>query len=116
MDDHGEPVHGSMYRYLWSNGPKEASLEFPDYTFEDHFGKPIPSFPPREVLFDYLKGNRNNTTLWFDFRLHIVAKINILSKNSHIENPNFYKIHLSEIPIFTKFTTQKSQFSQNPPF
>jgi len=54
-DEHGEPVHGSMYRYLWSNGPKEA-LEFPDYTFEDHYGKAIPSFPPREVLFDYLQG------------------------------------------------------------
>jgi len=54
-DEYGEPVHGSMYRYLWSNGPKEC-LEFPYYTFEDHYGKPIPSFPPREVLFDYLKG------------------------------------------------------------
>jgi len=54
-DEHGEPVHGSMYRYLWSNGPKEA-LEFPDYTFEEHYGKAIPSFPPREVLFDYLQG------------------------------------------------------------
>ena len=54
-DEHGEPIHGSMYRYLWSNGPKEA-LEFPDYTFEDHFNKAIPSFPPREVLFDYLQG------------------------------------------------------------
>lgn len=54
-DEHGEPIHGSMYRYLWSNGPKEA-LEFPDYTFEDHYGKAIPSFPPREVLFDYLQG------------------------------------------------------------
>ena len=51
----GEPVHGSMYRYLWSNGPKEA-LEFPDYTFEKHYKRAIPSFPPREVLFDYLKG------------------------------------------------------------
>ena len=55
LDEHGETVHGSMYRYLWSNGPKEA-LEFPDYTFEEHFGKAIPSFPPREVLFDYLQG------------------------------------------------------------
>merc|ERR1711892_1261575 len=55
MDEHGETVHGSMYRYLWSNGPKEA-LEFPDYTFEDHYGRAIPSFPPREVLFDYLQG------------------------------------------------------------
>ena len=31
-------------------------MEFPHYTFEQHFGKAIPSFPPREVLFDYLKG------------------------------------------------------------
>ena len=23
-DEHGEPVHASMYRYLWSNGPKEC--------------------------------------------------------------------------------------------
>ena len=22
-DEHGNPCHGSMYRYLWSNGPKE---------------------------------------------------------------------------------------------
>ena len=55
IGDYGIPVHGCMYRHLWSNGPKEA-LEFPDYTFDDHFGKPISSFPPREVLLDYLKG------------------------------------------------------------
>ncbi len=54
-DQYGEPVHGSMYRYLWSNGPKEC-LEFADYSFEEHFGKPIPSFPPRAVLTDYIKG------------------------------------------------------------
>ena len=55
LDEHGEPVHGSMYRYLWSNGPKEC-LEFADYSFEEHFGKPIPSYPPRAVLWDYIKG------------------------------------------------------------
>jgi trimethylamine monooxygenase len=54
-DENGEPVHGSMYRYLWSNGPKEC-LEFADYTFEEHFGKPIASYPPREVLWDYIRG------------------------------------------------------------
>ena len=48
LDQHGEPVHGSMYRYLWSNGPKEV-LEFADYTFDQHFKQPIPSFPPRDV-------------------------------------------------------------------
>jgi trimethylamine monooxygenase len=55
LDEYGEPVHGSMYRYLWSNGPKEC-LEFADYSFEEHFGKAIPSFPPREVLHDYITG------------------------------------------------------------
>lgn len=54
-DAYGDPVHGSMYRYLWSNGPKEC-LEFADYTFDEHFGRPIASYPPREVLWDYIKG------------------------------------------------------------
>ena len=54
-DEYGEPIHNSMYRYLWSNGPKEG-LEFADYTFEEHFGKNIASYPPRAVLFDYIKG------------------------------------------------------------
>lgn len=55
LDQHGEPVHSSMYRYLWSNGPKEG-LEFADYSFEEHFGKQIASYPPRAVLFDYIEG------------------------------------------------------------
>jgi quercetin dioxygenase-like cupin family protein len=55
LDQYGEPVHGSMYRYLWSNGPKEG-LEFADYSFEEHFGRPIASYPPRAVLFDYIQG------------------------------------------------------------
>lgn len=55
LDEHGEPVHNSMYRYLWSNGPKEG-LEFADYSFEEHFGKQIASYPPRAVLFDYIEG------------------------------------------------------------
>lgn len=52
---YGEPLHGSMYKYLWSNGPKEC-LEFADYTFTEHFGQAISSYPPREVLFDYIEG------------------------------------------------------------
>lgn len=44
-----------MYQGLWSNGPKE-DLEYPDYTYDEHFGKAISSYPPREVLYDYLKG------------------------------------------------------------
>ena len=55
VDEFGEPVHNSMYRYLWSNGPKEG-LEFADYTFDEHFGRPIASYPPRAVLYDYIEG------------------------------------------------------------
>lgn len=55
LDEHGEPVHCSMYRYLWSNGPKEC-LEFADYSFDEHFTRPIASYPPRAVLWDYMKG------------------------------------------------------------
>jgi len=58
LDQNGEAVHGSMYRYLWSNGPKEC-LEFADYSFEEHFGEPIPSYPPRAVIKDYIEGRIN---------------------------------------------------------
>lgn len=55
VDENGEPVHCSMYRYLWTNGPKEG-LEFADYPFEEHFGKQIASYPPRAVMVDYIEG------------------------------------------------------------
>jgi len=61
-DQYGDPVPNSMYRYLWSNGPKEC-LEFADYSFDEHFKQPIPSFPPREVLYDYILGRAKNGNL-----------------------------------------------------
>ena len=72
LDEYGEPVHCSMYRYLWSNGPKEC-LEFADYSFEEHFGKQIASYPPREVLWDYIKGRVEKTAVrdWVRFRTSI---------------------------------------------
>ena len=68
VDEYGEPVHGSMYRYLWTNGPKEG-LEFADYSFEEHFGKQIASYPPRAVMFDYIEGrvNKANVRPWIRF-------------------------------------------------
>jgi trimethylamine monooxygenase len=75
VDEHGNQCHGSMYRYLWSNGPKEG-LEFADYTFEEHFGKPIASYPPRAVLFDYIKGRVEKAGIrdWIKFD-HIVRDV-----------------------------------------
>ncbi len=73
LDQHGEPVHGSMYRYLWSNGPKEC-LEFADYSFDEHFGRAIPSYPPREVLFDYIKGRVEKSDVRKHIRFNTVAR------------------------------------------
>ena len=55
VDSHGEPQHCGMYRDMCTNTPKEC-VELPEYTFQEHFGKPLPSFPPRAVLLDYLRG------------------------------------------------------------
>ena len=74
LDEFGEPVHGSMYRYLWSNGPKEG-LEFSDYSFEEHFGRQIASYPPRAVIFDYIEGRvkKANVRDWIRFRTPVRA-------------------------------------------
>ena len=53
VDEYGESVHGSMYRHLWINAPKEV-LEYPDYTFKEHSEKNYPSYIPREYIYDYL--------------------------------------------------------------
>ncbi|PWE33781.1 potassium transporter [Maritimibacter sp. 55A14] len=68
VDEAGYPCHGSMYRYLWSNGPKEG-LEFADYTFDEHFEREIASYPPRAVLFDYIEGRVKKADVrdWIQF-------------------------------------------------
>ena len=42
-----------MYKNLWSNIPKET-VEFPDYTFEQHFKKEVPTYLPRSDLLQYI--------------------------------------------------------------
>ncbi|WP_027020821.1 NAD(P)-binding domain-containing protein [Corynebacterium sputi] len=75
-DAFGEPVHSSMYRNLWSNGPKEG-LEFADYTFDEHFGRPISSYPPRPVLWDYINGRLEKSDVkQFVKFAHVVRWVN----------------------------------------
>lgn len=73
LDENGEPVHSSMYQFLWSNGPKEC-LEFADYSFDEHFGRPIPSFPPRAVLYDYIVGRAEKNDIRKYIRFNTVVK------------------------------------------
>mmetsp|Transcript_18729 Transcript_18729/g.52351 ORF Transcript_18729/g.52351 Transcript_18729/m.52351 type:complete len:774 (+) Transcript_18729:153-2474(+) len=44
-----------MYDGMWINAPKEV-FEFEDYTFDEHFGKPMPSFLTRRQVLGYLEG------------------------------------------------------------
>ena len=43
----------NMYEALWTNGPKEA-IEFFDYTFDEHFGRGLPMYMPRQLILDYM--------------------------------------------------------------
>ena len=85
-DQYGDPVPNSMYRYLWSNGPKEC-LEFADYSFDKHFGKAIPSFPPREVLYDYIVGRAKSGNLKDKVKFN-TRVINTIFKNEKFGNSN----------------------------
>ena len=54
-DEYGELVHSTMYPQLVTNVPKEC-MEYPDYSFQQHFGKSLPSYVDATTLRDYLEG------------------------------------------------------------
>ena len=95
VDGTGNSCHGSMYRYLWSNGPKEA-LEFADYSFDEHFGRAIPSYPPRAVLWDYIVGRAKKAGIRDDIQFNTlvrdvrystgIGKFTVTSRNSETDS------------------------------
>ena len=99
-DQYGEPVHGGMYRYLWSNGPKEC-LEFADYSFEEHFGRPIPSYPPRAVLHDYIKGRINKSGVGSYIKLNTVVRW-----VSYSEKTGKFSVTIKDLPSDTISTEE----------
>ena len=123
-DDMGEPVHCSMYRYLWSNGPKEC-LEFADYSFDEHFGKPIASYPPREVILDYIRGRLAKSNFrekikfrtpvrWVSFdkqkNLFLVTVEDLVNKKTYTEEFNYIvnacgHFHTPNVPEFEGLAT-----------
>ena len=112
LDAHGEPVHSSMYRHLWSNGPKEC-LEFSDYSFDEHFGRPISSFPPREVLFDYIKGRVEKSDVRKYVRFNTVARHTSYNEATQeftltVED---LKTNLTETHVFDKLVVATGHFS-----
>ena len=53
VDQYGDPVHRSMYQFLWSGAPKE-SIETKKYTFDEHHKQHLASYPPRFMILNYL--------------------------------------------------------------
>ena len=95
-DDVGD-CHGSMYRYHQTNGLNEF-LELEDYSFLEHFGHLITSYPPRAVMLDYLKGwtkkmggdecitlNRKVTSVTYDDGLFTVVSHDTTTDARHID-------------------------------
>ncbi|TFC29328.1 NAD(P)/FAD-dependent oxidoreductase [Cryobacterium sp. TMT1-3] len=112
LDAHGEPVHTSMYRHLWSNGPKEC-LEFSDYSFDEHFGRAISSFPSREVLFDYIKGRVEKSDVRKYVRFNTVARHTTYNEETQeftltVED---LKTNLTETHVFDKLVVSTGHFS-----
>lgn len=85
LDEHGEPVHTSTYRNLWSNAPKEC-LEFADYSFDEHFSKPVPSFLPREAIKDYITGRATKSNV----RRYIRFSTAVRCVHWHADHEQFY--------------------------
>ena len=74
---------GGLWHYTWRTGPRRvrgagalqhvpvpvgrtgrrSPWSFGDYSFEDHFGKPIPSFPPYAVLNSYILGRAERSDI-----------------------------------------------------
>ena len=95
-DDVGD-CHGSMYRYHQTNGLNEF-LELEDYSFLEHFGHLITSYPPRAVMLDYLKGwtkkmggdecitlNRKVTSVTYDAEMFTVISHDTTNDARHID-------------------------------
>lgn len=55
LDKYAEHSHPSMYHDLWINSPICVN-EYPDYTYEEHFGKILPSYVTSPLVRDYIEG------------------------------------------------------------
>jgi len=77
----------NMYEALWTNAPKE-SIEFYDYTFEDHFGDvDLPLYMPRQAILEY-------------FTARVMRK-----------NPNIFEnVHFSTTVISVKYNKDRKKF------
>ena len=54
-DEYGELVHSGIYPNLMNNDAKEM-MEYPDYTFQQHYDRALPSYVDAPCMREYLEG------------------------------------------------------------
>jgi len=74
-------------------------LEFADYSFDEHFGKPIPSFPPREVLYDYIIGRVKKGNLKNKVKFNTSVS-SVVYNGNNFEVTSLWSTSRSEIAVF----------------
>lgn len=83
----------NMYEELWTNGPANC-MEFADYTFDEHFGRPTTVYLPRQDVLNYINGRVTKNCPDF-FKKYVTFRTEV--KNVKYENERFtVSIHSME--------------------
>ena len=98
-DQYGEHLHSSMYYDMWVNDPKEV-FEYDDYTYEEHFGKLIPSYVTLPVIRDYLEG-RFTRASQRDLKQFIKFST-IVNRVDYIKDMDDFKVRVKHLPTDTE--------------
>ena len=95
-----------MYEALWTNGPSQG-IEFPDYTFNDHFECPVPIYMSRRAVLDYMitRVTRNNPDV-FD-SVHFNTTVEKVSFNEEMKK---FEIVISQCNSTTSDETSRTQY------
>lgn len=74
-DNFGEQIHSAQYKHLYKNAPSE-NYEYPDYSYEQHFGKAIGSYPPGFMFREYLLARHSDPEITEKIKLrHSIKRV-----------------------------------------
>ena len=90
--DNGSPST-QMYEALWINGNKEVQ-EFFDYTFDEHFQRPMPVYLPRAHVLDYVMSRVTQKAKIFD---DVLVNTTVVSVEYNSERKEFDVVSRNEI-------------------
>ena len=98
--DNGSPST-QMYEALWINGNKEVQ-EFFDYTFDEHFQRPMPVYLPRAHVLEYVLSRVTQKANIFD---NVLFNTAVVSVEYNSERKEFDVMSRNEITGVTSSKT-----------